>query len=106
MRRGDTHTEEAKRKISESMKIASKFNSNRWKGGDYNFFHNQAWKLFGKERCERCGLLNEQHIIDTGRRLHMHCLHQTYHKMDPDLWECICGKCHLDQTRRENPNVD
>jgi hypothetical protein len=106
MRRGDQHTEESKRKISEAMKIASKFNTNRWSGGDYNFFHHQAWKLFGRSNCERCGISNDQHILDTGRRLHMHCRHQNYHKMRADLWECLCGKCHINETRREKLNVN
>jgi len=99
-------SEETKRKISEAMKTASLRNKNRFSGGDYNWYHAAAHRLFGKDACEDCGMTNQQHIQNTGRRLHMHCQYQQYHKMEPDLWETLCAACHLNRTRKENPNVN
>ena len=36
-----------------------------WIGGNINYQHKLAWKLFGENKCEICGKSNEQELLKT-----------------------------------------
>ena len=71
-------------------------NNPNWKEGNYDYWHDQAWKLFGKDRCDLCGKYNEDHIKETGQRLCMHCISipKNYTLMEQSNWTTICCSCH------------
>ncbi len=67
-----------------------------WKGGSSIYWHNEAWKLFGKDKCERCGINNDYYIQLYKRRLDMHNTlnPKDYSVMESEAWLCVCAKCH------------
>lgn len=101
------HTKETKIKIGKSSKERYKNKKNHpwygkkgeksanWKGGCNLYLHEQAWKLFGKDKCEVCGIPNNKHKEITGYRLSMHCHGHNYNKLEKDYWTtcCLFG-CH------------
>ena len=79
--------EEWKRKISEA----------HFKGGDYIYWHNLAWELFGiGKTCIVCGMTNEEHLLKYGCRLHMHCksIPKNYKLMEEYNWDIVCKEHH------------
>jgi hypothetical protein len=76
-----------------------------WIGGDYSYWHQQSYKLFGKDNCQFCNKTLEQELQEQRKRFHMHCtsIPKNYELMTPENWLCVCNKCHitkLDANRR------
>ena len=68
-----------------------------WKGGiDSGTWHKHAWKKFGKNSCELCGLSNDEHKEKYNRRLEMHNTldPKDYSVMEPNAWLTLCASCH------------
>lgn len=93
---GRKHSEESKRKISESNKISQKGNKNALKYGCEYYLHELAWKKFGKKRCSICGMSNEDHLAKHNCRLNMHCTSEpkNYKLMSESNWKVYCKECH------------
>jgi hypothetical protein len=101
------HPEESKIKIGLSSKERYKNKKNHpmygkkgersanWKGGCNLYLHEKAWELFGQNKCEVCGISNDEHKKITGYRLSMHCHGHNYKKIERDYWTtcCLFG-CH------------
>jgi len=67
----------------------------RWSGGHGNYLHRKAWKLFGQDKCEICGMTNEEHKEKTGHRLSMHCDNHRYKNLERIFWTTTCEfGCH------------
>lgn len=81
-------------KNKESLNKISNNNCHLWKGGTYWYLHKKAWELFGNEKCEICGITNEDHIKQYGKRLHMHCGSHNYSLLEKSNWLCCCNTCH------------
>lgn len=63
-----------------------------WKGGSYRYWHEKAFEMFGKDKCERCN--NEANIQ---KRL---CMHNTLNPKDHTImeayaWQTLCDSCHV-----------
>ena len=73
-----------------------KESSSRWKGGTYEYWHKQAWELFGSDYCENCFMTNEEHKVKWKRRLDMHnnLDPKDYKIMEPEAWMTLCRICH------------
>ena len=67
----------------------------RTTGNTEGWYHGQAWKLFGKDKCELCDRLNSQEKEITGRRLAMHCNSDDYKLLTAENWKCVCKACHV-----------
>lgn len=80
-------------KGKEFPEIKGEKNGN-WVGGCYNYLHEKAWELFGNKKCEICGITNEDHIKQYGKRLHMHCGSHKYSLLEKSNWLCCCNTCH------------
>jgi len=105
-RKGCNLSKETKMKISKANKGKKAWNKGKeyiqikgqknhnWSGGCYSYWHDLAWKMFGKDCCQRCKITNDEHIKIFGKRLHMHCENHEYSKLEVDNWECLCNKCH------------
>ena len=65
-------------------------NSGRWKGGNYDYFHKKARKLFEKDNCQKCGISIVEHIKTVGRKFDMHCISKNYDIMEHNNWLCLC----------------
>lgn len=93
---GKKHTEETKKKMSTSNKIAQLGNTNSFKYGCVDYWHNKAWKLFGKPVCSNCNMTNEEHIKKHDCRLNMHCISEPkdYTLLIESNWEIYCKECH------------
>lgn len=73
-----------------------------WIGDDGNkrsrddYYHNRAWKLFGKAHCEECGKSLEDELKDQGKRFHMHCMSnpKDYSIIKSNNWMTLCNRCH------------
>ena len=83
---GYKHTDEAKKKIADS----------RFKGTDEKYWHHKAFALFGKSKCELCGMTLEEHREKWGSRFDMHYTLEPkdYKCMEPEAWETYCKVCH------------
>lgn len=77
-----------------NKKIVYGKNNSAWRGGNYDYYHNQAWINFGKLYCKQCGKSNEEHINQTGNRLHMHCVDENWKNLSGNNWICLCVSCH------------
>lgn len=92
------HTAESKKKMSKARKdkyYGSKHP--RWKGGETVYNHRRAWNLFGQEKCEICGMTNDEHKKRTRHRLSMHCDGHRYKNMERIFWTTCCEfGCHKD----------
>jgi len=86
-------TIETRKKISESI-IGDKHHN--WKGGCDGWLHNKVWELFGKNKCEICGITNDEYKLKLNRRLSMHCRDsEKYHDLSPSNWMTVCEfGCH------------
>jgi len=77
-------------------------NSN-WVGGSYQYWHEKAWKLFGKGICEHpdCLITNQQHLEIYGVRLHMHCNSdpKDYTILEDSNWYCCCIPHHNEKEK-------
>jgi len=67
-----------------------------WVGGDRNYWHEKARELFGKDKCEHCGMTNEDHVKHYKNGLHMHNAldPKDYRVMEESAWETVCVSCH------------
>ena len=93
--KGNKHTEESKRKIAESSKLKVNESNGNWKGGNYDYLHKEARRLFSTGICEVCGMTEEEHLQNTGRRLDMHCDGKRYRNMEKIFWTECCIPCHM-----------
>jgi citrate synthase len=61
--------------------------------------HIRAWKQFGKEKCEKCGMTNDAHIERYKRRLEMHCVNGSkfHNVMEKNNWKILCKICHAQE---------
>ena len=93
------HSEERAEKLKDAQ-LGEK--GSNWQGGiDDDSCHNRAWKLFGKDHCEICGMSNEDHKKKhkNGSRLSMHntLTPKDYTVMEPEAWMTVCEfGCHTD----------
>jgi hypothetical protein len=91
------HTDETKKKLKEAaLKQMSKpENHPRWKedGDHQGYYHEKAWKLFGKDHCEHCGYTLIDHLKETGKRLDMHnnLVPKDYSIMEENAWVTLCS---------------
>ena len=70
-------------------------NNNNWKGGDYNWHHAQAKEMFGKDKCQLCGMTDAEHVERTGNRLSMHYHSNCYKELKSKYWYTVCEfGCH------------
>lgn len=70
-----------------------------WKGGvcEYETYHAKARKLFRKNKCEVCGMTNEEHKKRTGHNLSIHnnLKPKDYTVMESYAWTTVCEfGCH------------
>lgn len=90
------HSEETKCKMSEFKK--GKYmgpNSPNWRGGCNLYWHSKAWDLFSQDKCEVCGMTNEEHLERKGVRLSMHCDGKRYKNLERIFWTTTCEYgCH------------
>lgn len=84
------HTDETKAKISKAL--TKKPEDCKWKFT----LHEKAFDLFGKSKCQECGMTLEEHIDKYKQRLEMHntLLPKNYKMMKPEAWMCLCKVCH------------
>ncbi len=93
------HSEETRIKMSENHADVSFEKNPNWKGGitdRYTYYHNIAWKKFGSEFCDICGMSIDIHYKNKKRRFDMHCTSEPkdYTIMTKENWMCICTRCH------------
>jgi len=94
--KGRKHSDETKKKMSESAKISQLGNSNGFKGGSIDYLHEKAWRLFGDKTCSECFITNSEHMKKYGCRLNMHCTSnpKDYTLMIESNWITYCKDCH------------
>jgi len=94
--RGRTLSEERREKMRGPRPDFRGENSSSWKGGWNGYWHELAWKKFGKENCERCGISLEKCFKKYGDRLTMHCtsVPKDYTLMIETNWMTLCNSCH------------
>jgi len=69
---------------------------NKWKHG-YQNYHREAYNLFGKNKCERCGCEEDQN-----ERFSMHNTVNDHSIMEQYAWKCLCRSCHSKLHRKEH----
>ncbi len=117
-----SHTYESKQKISETHKGKTKSKVHRiklseahigmkhphseetkikigianFKYGCKETWHTKAWKLFGLDFCEICGMTLDECLETFNRRFDMHCTLEPkdYSVMEVNAWQCLCKACH------------
>lgn len=70
--------------------------------GDY---HKEAWRRFGNNVCDNCGITLEEYSKKYKyKRFDMHCVSipKDYSIMISENWKCLCRKCHF---KEENDKV-
>lgn len=79
-----------------SKEALDKMSKSSFKGGNYIYWHTKAWKLFGKDHCEICGMTNKEYKSKNNRRLSMHCRDSNNYKdLSNDNWVTVCEYgCH------------
>ena len=88
-------TDERIRKHSILMTIVQNGDKGpNWVGGCYDWWHEQAWNLFGKDVCEICGKTNKDEKQKTGKRLSIHCVSGEYKILERKNWTTTCRRCH------------
>lgn len=87
-------TKEIDERIKQYGKNECGENNPHWSGGDVDYWHRKAWKLFGKNYCENCGKSNEDELNTKGTRLSMHCFSRNYKIMLENNWMTVCQSCH------------
>lgn len=92
----DQKPSQKQRETVRTMLLGQEGEKNRaWKGGCYRTWHNKAWELFGLDKCEVCGITNEEHKEETGQRLSMHCEGHRYKNLERIFWTTACQLgCH------------
>lgn len=86
------YTEDMRQKLKDTWK-----KSDRYKGFNLTDIHKEAYKLHGKDKCEICGMTNEDHIKKHKHknRLSMHCYDKNYKNLKEDNWITVCEfGCH------------
>jgi hypothetical protein len=60
------------------------------------YYHEKAWKLFGKKFCEGCGITLDEYIVKYNKRFDMHNTLEpkNYCILEEKAWMCLCVKCH------------
>lgn len=93
---GKHHSEESRKRMSESNKNGFGPDNYCWKGEHSGYYHDLAWKLFGKLYCEDCGISLEEYLKLIGKRFDMHCTSKPkdYSLMEETNWKTFCGRCH------------
>jgi len=92
--KGRTFSDEYKKKMSKSTSAEK---NGRWKGGCNWYQHTVVWKLHGKDKCDLCGMTNEEHQLkhQSNCRLSMHCRNKNYKDHDESNWVTVCEfGCH------------
>jgi len=93
--KGVKRSQQTKDRISAALKGKLKENSRRWLGGNSEYYHKKAWDLFGKDKCEICGIKNIDHKNETNMRLGMHCRSNNYTLLEEENWVTVClHGCH------------
>jgi len=84
------HSEETKRKIGLGNTKDAKYCK------DVRIIHMKAFEMFGKSKCELCGMTLEEHREKWGSRFDMHYTLEPkdYKCMEPEAWETYCKVCH------------
>jgi hypothetical protein len=89
---------ETKQKMSVSRREGKYFDERNpaWVGGNIQYWHDKARKLFGKKYCEVCGISNYLSLKVNNKKLEMHnCLNpKNYKQMDAKVWMTVCLACH------------
>lgn len=74
-----------------------------FKGESLNYLHSEAYTRFGKDRCEICGMTNEEHKLKHrgNRRFSMHCRDaNNYTDLSSENWVTVCEfGCHQKMDR-------
>ena len=91
---GKKLSDEHKKNISLNHNKSSGEDLYNWNGGNYNYWHNKAWDMFGDETCQLCGITNDEHLEKFKTRLHMHCEDHDYSNLTRNNWKCVCVVCH------------
>ena len=91
---GRKHSEEWKEENSRRMKGKTPWNKD--KESSFYWCHEKAWKLFGKENCEKCGMSLFEHEKKYDCRFPMHCTGspKDYTLMEESNWMTLCHSCH------------
>jgi hypothetical protein len=81
---------------------AKKCSESQWTGESIAGLHKAAFKLYGKKKCEICGISKEEykekHPLSI--RLSMHCRDKIYTNFDQDNWVTVCEYgCHQKMDR-------
>jgi hypothetical protein len=92
--KGKIISEDQKQKLS--IAAGKDENCHRWKGGSDMYFHKKAWELFGKYKCEICGITLLEYKKKFNQRFDMHCnsLPKDYTILEEYNWMTLCSKCH------------
>jgi len=67
----------------------------KFEGGNYIYWHNKVWSLYGKNYCELCGISLKDYKKKLNRRLSMHCRDNNCKNILEDNWITVCEfGCH------------
>ena len=108
--KGIPKSEDHKRKIGEAMKGKCGPENGNWKE-DCNHssaYHVKARKLFGKDCCEICGMVSEEHLKKYGCRFDMHYLLEPHDwtVMEQEAWQTLCKSCHVGLKNNKQEQVN
>jgi hypothetical protein len=94
---------EVKRKIKEAIQAEKNYH---WEGGNYDWWHREARKLFEIPVCQGCKITLEEYTSLYKRKKHfdMHCISKDYTILEQWNWKCLCSKCHYKEHKIENEN--
>ena len=93
--KGKKRSKDTRKKMSYHRKKMIGEKNPRWEGGKIQYIHRRAWELFGQDKCEVCGMTNDDHIRKCGHRLSMHCDNHRYKNIERIFWTTCCEfGCH------------
>ena len=69
--------------------------TNNWKGGSIGWIHKRSRELYSKDRCEICGITNDEHKRRTKMSLGIHSRSKEYDLENENNWVTVClFGCH------------
>lgn len=82
--------------IFNSEVTKNKISKTVYKYGCDSYWHKKAYNLYGLPYCENCYMSNEEHLLEWGKRLHMHNTldPKDYKIMESEAWMTLCRTCH------------
>jgi len=89
------HVSEEHKQILRECQLGEK--NNNWVGGTYNWYHEQAWKMFGLKFCEICGMSLDEYkdVHPKNNRFSMHCRTGMWWILEEWNWVTTCEfGCH------------